>query len=115
VRPIPSGQGGSPTVDGERFIVTLAGADRRGILKAVMTFLADHGVNVEDWDVLHEADLVTYIGELTVPRDVAIEQLQAGLQSVVSPLGLTSGIQHENIFRATSEVGAISHLLSGDA
>ncbi|MBN1557726.1 MAG: ACT domain-containing protein [Lentisphaerae bacterium] len=115
VRPISASHDTRPTVAGERFIVTIAGEDRPGILKAVMTCLAAYGVNVEDWDVVREGRSITYIGEITVPAAASIETLQSGLQAAVAPFALAAGIQHENIFRATNEVGAISRLLDRGA
>ncbi len=100
-----------PTVAGDRLIVTVSGRDRPGILCTVMTFLAGKGINVEDWNVLRDGDGITYVGELTVPTTLDIKQLQTDLQGVLQPLELRSGLQHENIFRATNEVGAIRHLL----
>ncbi len=112
VRPLLRPPGAAaPTVSGERFVVTVSGRDRPGILRTVMTLLAARSINVEDWNVLRDGDGIMYVGEVTVPSALDIRQLQADLQTALDPLGLRSGVQHENIFRATSEVGAIRHLL----
>ncbi len=100
-----------PAVDCERFVVTAAGRDQPGILKAIMQFLAQHQINVESWTVLRDGAGITYVGEVAVPVQLDIRRLQTGLQAVVAPFELTAGMHHENIFRATNEIGAINALL----
>jgi predicted amino acid-binding ACT domain protein len=112
VVPYDEGKTARPPVEGERYIVTLTGADRRGIMKAVTTFLADRGINIEDWDVRFEGSMVTHVGQVTVPSRLDITQLQHDFHHMTSELPLHSGIQHENIFRAISEVGPIKPLVT---
>ena len=99
------------TANGEGYVVTLAGKDRPGILKAVTSFLAAKGINIEDWCVEFRREDVLHIGEVTVPAALDIKQVQDEFRQVVAPLGLSSVVQHENIFRATNEVGPIKSLL----
>ena len=106
---------GKPTVAGARYVVTITGLDRPGILKTVTSFLAQKGINVEDWYVLFEKPRVTHIGELTVPDLLDIKQIQEEFQQVLAKLHLKVSIQHENIFRATNEVGAIQPWLARPA
>jgi glycine cleavage system transcriptional repressor len=101
------------TVDGEQYVTTVTGRDRKGILKTVTTFLASKGINVEDWYVDFHGDDVTHIGEITVPHALDIKQVQEEFRQVVAPLKLTACFQHANIFRATNEVGPIKSLLGG--
>lgn len=102
-----------PVVHGERYVVTLNGKDRMGILKAVTAYLADKGVNIEDWYVYFDGPMVTHIGEVTVPPVLDIQQLQSGFQECLRDFDLAVSMQHENIFRVTNEVGAVQHLLAG--
>lgn len=101
-----------PPVEGDRYIVTLNGPDRRGILKSVTSYLAEKGINIEDWHMYMEGTAVTHIGEVTVPRRLDIQHLQNDFQDHVRNIGLTASIQHENIFRVTNEVGAVQSLLA---
>ena len=101
-----------PCVHGERYVVTLSGVDRKGILKAATVHLADKGVNIEDWYVHFDGPMVTHIGEVTVPSVLDIQQLQSDLQECLREFGMTASMQHENIFRVTNEVGAVQHLLA---
>jgi glycine cleavage system transcriptional repressor len=99
-------------VRGDRYVVTITGRDQPGILKAVTAFLAEKGINIEDWHVDFGRAGVTQIGEITVPTLLDIKQLQDDFRQALAPLNLTSCIQHENIFRATNEVTAIRSMLA---
>jgi len=98
---------------GSRYVLTITGKDRKGILKAVTAFLSDRNINVEDWYVEFDGENVMHIGEVSVPKLLDIRQVQDELRQLLSKMGLESYIQHENIFKATNEVGAIGSLLKG--
>ena len=99
---------------GQPYILTITGEDRPGILKRATTFLAAKGINIEDWACLPEGATVTYLGELTLPPRLAIRQVQEELRHALAELDLRCNIQHQNIFRATSEIGPIRALLRGN-
>ena len=107
-------RGGRPTVPGPRYIATAFGPDRHGVLKALTTFLAARGINIEDWQVDFSGSHVTHIGEVTLPSHLDVKQVQDEFRAELAAIGLAGGLQHENIFRATHEVGPI-HLLLGGA
>jgi len=102
-----------PPAGGERYILTMSGRDRPGILKAVTAFLAEKGINIEDLFFRIMGGEVTHIGEVTVPRTLDVKQIQDELRETLAPLGLTGSLQHENIFRVTNEVGAVRPMLRG--
>jgi predicted amino acid-binding ACT domain protein len=112
VRPCTATVPTPPVSHGHRYILTLTGQDRMGILKTATTFLAAKGINVEDWFVQFQGTLVTHIAEVTLPAKLDVRQVQAEFRQLVAPLGLTCGIQHQNIFRATNEIGPIRRLLT---
>ncbi len=97
----------------ERYVLTLSGRERPGILKRLTAFLADKGINVEDLFFRIAGPQVTHIGEVTVPRWLDIQQVQDELRDLMAPLELNVSLQHENIFRATNEVGPIRTMLNG--
>jgi glycine cleavage system transcriptional repressor len=99
---------------GARYVVTAGGRDRAGILKTVTGFLAARGINIEDWHVDYQGGAVTHIGEVTVPARLDIKQVQDEFRHELATVGLTGGLQHENIFRATHEIGPIRSLLGGE-
>lgn len=96
-----------------RYIITTSGEDKPGILKTITTFLAARSINIEDWDVDLSNTRATYIGEISVPNKLDIKQLQDEFRAELDAIGLQGGLQHENIFRATNEVGPIRALLGG--
>jgi len=112
VRPQEPPRPASATV-GERYMLILRGRDRPGILKTVTAFLAERKINIEDWHVVMTGAMVLHIGEVTLPGTLDLKQTQAELHRAMRPLGLDSQIQHENIFRATNDIGPIKRLLSG--
>jgi glycine cleavage system transcriptional repressor len=113
VEPYRGRRGSRPTVSGSRYIASASGPDRHGILKALTGFLAERGINIEDWQVDFHGGNVTHIGELTLPSHLDVKQVQDEFRAELSAVGLTGGLVHENIFRATHEVGPIRSLLGG--
>lgn len=98
--------------DGEHYMVTITGEDHTGVLKAVTGFFAERGINIEDWDVAFDSTRITHVGQITVPRHLDIKQLQIEFRHLADSISLHVGIQHENIFRAISEVGPIKPLVT---
>ena len=96
----------------ERYVVTLTGPDKPGILKAATAFLAERRINIDDWYLILSPPSVTHIGEITVPSTLDFGHLQTELAEAMRKAGLTARIQHENIFRATNEIGPIKALLT---
>ena len=100
-------------VNGARYVITMTGRDREGILKSVTRFMAEKNVNIENWCVEFIDGNVMHIGEVTIPGMLDIKQVQDEFRQLVSEFWLECSIQHENIFKATNEVGAIRTLLDG--
>ncbi len=96
---------------GSRFVVMTRGEDKPGTIFAITSFLVDHGVNIEDWMVEEEGGQVVYIAQVVVPEAVDFRLLQDGFRSAMSERGLTGLLCHENIFRATNEIGPIKSLI----
>jgi glycine cleavage system transcriptional repressor len=99
-------------VHGDRYILTVSGRDQKGILRVVTVFLADRGINIEDWYVHPRGGETTHIGKVTVPGRLDIKHLQDELTERLAGMGLVPKVQHENIFRATNDIGAIKSLLT---
>lgn len=105
----------APCAGGERFILTMTGKDGPGILRAVTAFLAERHINIEDWFVSFEGPNVIHIGELTLPGRLDVRQLQADLSRAMARLNMQTHIHHENIFRATNDIGPINRLITETA
>jgi glycine cleavage system transcriptional repressor len=114
VRPYRPAKRRSP-VAGERYILTITGPDRPDVLSMATAFLAERGINIEDWSVGAGGKTATHIGEITVPLPLDIKQIQDEFRALLARHGLVSGFQHENIFRATNEVCPMNALLAEPA
>jgi predicted amino acid-binding ACT domain protein len=93
-------------------MVTLTGDDHAGILQAVTAFFADRQINIEDWNVEFNGPRITHVGQISVPDQLDITQIQIEFRHLAQTLQLQAGIQHEYIFRAISEIGPIKSLLA---
>jgi len=96
---------------GSRFVVLTRGADKPGTIFAITSFLVDHGINIEDWMVEEENGQVIYIAQVTVPEAVDFRSVQESFRTAMAERGLTALLCHENIFRATNEIGPIKSLI----
>ena len=96
---------------GSRFVVMTRGEDKPGTIFAITSFLVDHGVNIEDWLVEEEDGQVVYIAQVVVPETVDFRAIQESFRTSMADLGLSGLLCHENIFRATNEIGPIKSLI----
>ncbi len=96
---------------GARFVVMTRGADKPGTIFAIASFLVEHGVNIEDWMVEEEDGKVVYIAQVVVPEAVDFRTIQESFRVAMAKLGLIGLLCHENIFRATNEIGPIKSLI----
>ena len=88
----------------ERFTLSMQGTDQKGIIARTTTYLAGRGINVDDfYSYVHEGILLM-LAQVSVPVGVDVEEVQAGLEEVGREFGLAVHLQHEDIFRATSDV-----------
>lgn len=103
---------GAAAPAGERYVASVMGPDRPGRIHEIARIFADAGVNVEDWrhDFSDPARTLT-VGIVTVPPSCDVTALQKTLADTLGPTGLATSLRHENIFRATNEVGPIRNLL----
>jgi len=100
-RPAPP----SPVPPGaERFILTITGPDRKGILHRFATHLASRNVNIEDLYATAEDGRFLLIAQLQVPPAVELERLQLDMASLWPGGEMRVSLQHENVFLATSHV-----------
>ena len=96
---------------GARFVVTTRGADKPGTIFTITSFLVDHNINIEDWMVEEEDGKIVYIAQVVVPETEDFRLLQEAFRDAMATHGLTALLCHENIFRATNEIGPIKALI----
>jgi len=97
--------------EGSRFVATTRGEDRPGTIFAITSFLVEHGVNIEDWIVEEDGGQIVYIAQVTIPDTVDFKMIQERFRTVMAERNLAGLLCHENIFRATNEIGPIKALL----
>jgi predicted amino acid-binding ACT domain protein len=97
--------------EGSRCVVTTRGDDKPGTIFAITSFLVGHGVNIEDWIVENDGGQVVYIAQIVVPDTVDFKMVQERFRAAIAERNLAGLLCHENIFRATNEIGPIKALL----
>ncbi|NLC80041.1 MAG: ACT domain-containing protein [Lentisphaerae bacterium] len=99
--------------DGSRFVIMTRGPDKPGTIFGITSFLVDRGINIQEWQVAEEPDgSVVYIAQVIVPDNADFRQIQNAFRDEMTKLGLVALFCHENIFRATNEIGPIKSLIT---
>lgn len=100
-------------VHSERYVAAFIGPDAPGRIAKIAEVFAAAGANVEDWrHDLSNPERTLTIGVVSIPDSCDVSKLRSELENALSPMRLAVSLMHENIFRATNEVGPISKLLS---
>ncbi|MEW6443831.1 MAG: ACT domain-containing protein [bacterium] len=90
--------------DGEPFVLTLVVKDRSGILSRSSSYLGSRNINITDLYAETRGDRFVVIGQLMVPREHDIRQIQIDLEALWKDRDIRVSLQHENIFVATNEI-----------
>lgn len=93
--------------ESERFVLSMRGRDRKGIIARTTAYLAERGVNIVDFYCYVHEGILLMLAQVSIPLGVNAEEVQSGLEKVGAEFGLAASLQHENIFRATSQVGPV--------
>ncbi len=95
-------------VDKNRYVLTARGSDRIGFVALVSGFCADHRVNILDLSTTTGSDdTYTMILLVDLSRCPPMETLHSHLQEFSAENNLSLLLQHQDIFRATNEIGMI--------
>jgi predicted amino acid-binding ACT domain protein len=92
-----------PEPEGERYILTVLGKDQPGNIAGIAGCLANLGVNILDLHARVDGDRFSLIMEAFLPSDLQPNTVRNELERFGKTVGLEVYVQHENIFRATSE------------
>ncbi|BCW97392.1 MAG: amino acid-binding protein [Armatimonadota bacterium] len=94
----------------ERFVLTARCRDRSGIIHRISRTLAEASINIDDfYAYVLDGDLIMIL-ELGVPPGVSVPEIQKDLQRLAEEEGIVAHLQHEDIFRATTELQAVLRL-----
>lgn len=88
---------------GERYILTVLGNDKPGNIHGITGCLANLGVNILDLHARVDGSRFSMIMEAFLPTDLQPTMVRTELERFGKTVGLEAYVQHENIFRATSE------------
>jgi glycine cleavage system transcriptional repressor len=94
----------------ERFTLSMQGRDQKGIIAHTTSYLAQCQVNVEDFYSYVHQGMLLMLAQVSLPVGTDLESVQTGLEQVGTEFGLVVNLQHENIFRALSDVRPITKL-----
>lgn len=89
--------------EGERYILTVLGLDQPGNIHGIAGCLANLGVNILDLHARVDGPRFSLIMEAFLPTDLQPAMVRTELERFGKTVGLEAYVQHENIFRATSE------------
>jgi glycine cleavage system transcriptional repressor len=90
--------------DAQRFILTVSGPDRKGVIHRISSYLASRSINVEDLYAYREGERFVLLAQVEVPPGQELERLQMDVASLWAPGDMEVTLQHENIFLATNNV-----------
>ncbi len=93
------------------WFLTLQGGDRPGLIYQVTSHLAELDINIEDLYTQTLGEKITMILQLHPENPWSAEHLTSRLEELGNQLGVETHVLHQDILRATSEVGAIRRLV----
>lgn len=93
------------------YFLTLQGKDRPGLIARITAHLASRSINIEDLYTRTEGEEITMILQLRPQSPPSAEQLRLDLAAIASELDVAAYLLHQDILRATSEVGAVRRLV----
>ncbi len=87
-----------------RFVITVIGMDRVGIVAGVTRVMAEYSVNIADIRQTTMGDLFTMIMLAEVQAEVSAEDFdlsafQGAMSAIGKELGVEINVQHEDAFR----------------
>lgn len=88
----------------ESYILTAQGKNKSGLVYRISLFCYQHGINILDLATTLNGDQYTMILQLDFSQVESVDAIRTSLTSCAVEAGLTVVLQHEDIFKATSEI-----------
>lgn len=108
VKPIKSTSVERTIVESEPFVISIRGADRKGLVAGITEVIARYGVNVTNLQAVFKGgddpDNNIMIYEVDVPIDINQQDLYRDLRERAAVLELDISIQHRNIFETLNRI-----------
>lgn len=92
---------GSPS----RYVLSVSGPDRGGFVAAVSGELVRWSINIDDIaSTVRNGQYIMFL-LLELPADLSMDDFRKGLEAATANIGADYQLQHDDIFRATNEIG----------
>jgi len=82
-----------------RFIITVIGSDRVGIVARITTVMASYNVNIVDISQTIMQGIFTMIMLAEAPENFDLSAFQQAMDAEGKSLGVEVKVQHEDVFR----------------
>ncbi|MEN8200156.1 MAG: ACT domain-containing protein, partial [Thermodesulfobacteriota bacterium] len=89
----------------ETYVVTVQAENRKGLVKIMGDFFNIRNINVLDLETVREEELYTMIFQVDLSGVASMKTLREELTVFAGAEGLDLVLQHNDIFKATHEVG----------
>jgi glycine cleavage system transcriptional repressor len=90
--------------DAERFILSILGPDRKGIIYRVSSYLASRNINIEDLYAYVAEKAFVLVAQIQLPPELEVERVKLDVEALWPASDMRVSLQHENIFLATNDV-----------
>jgi glycine cleavage system transcriptional repressor len=88
----------------EIYVLTAQGRNKSGLVHRIGLFCCQHGINILDLATTLSGDLYTMILQLDLSRVESVDIIRVDLARCAEESGLHVVLQHEDLFKATSEI-----------
>jgi predicted amino acid-binding ACT domain protein len=85
-------------------VLTAQGKNRSGLVHRISLFCCQHGINILDLATALSDDQYTMILQLDLSRVDSVDTIRTTLTQYAEEAGLSVVLQHEDIFKAVSEI-----------
>jgi len=88
----------------EIYVLTAQGRNKSGLVHRIGLFCCQHGINILDLATTLSGDMYTMILQLDLSRVESVDIIRVDLTRCAEESGLHVVLQHEDLFKATSEI-----------
>lgn len=93
-----------PETPEETYVMTVLGPNRSGLVHGISQFCYAHRINIIDLSTTLRNDIYTMVLQLDLTRASELSEIETDLERYNRDSGLNILLQHNDIFKVTSEV-----------